>query len=259
MFRFAVLPAILAAALNYHWHCHPAWHSGWDYMFPTNSRQSPMHQGPYSPSYHGTLAGILLPPDFQQIPFVCLASCQQVFASFAKPYWHQTLWKLEILVSRIPGFEFTKGTNRGVSWAEHTEKYATDQLSRVPSARANVATYLRWMAAPLSIPQCSPYIKPSGHVTGWDLKKMWVAVAAQAQICPVANQQCCSAIEPSSDPAVLALFGLLGITGVPSGTPVGITCTPHPFITGIACPGVLACCVQNNWNGTVAIDCTKWP
>ncbi|KIL85004.1 hypothetical protein FAVG1_11875 [Fusarium avenaceum] len=82
------------------------------------------------------------------------------------------------------------------------------------------------------------------------------STAAPPGICMAPSSlQCCISVGTSTSPGIGLLLGLLGIVVRDSNTLIGATCSPVTD-TG-ACANTRVCCNDNNYNGLLAIGCTR--
>nr|VWP01147.1 Exonuclease domain-containing protein [Ganoderma boninense] len=66
---------------------------------------------------------------------------------------------------------------------------------------------------------------------------------------------CCDLLASANDPVVVPILASLGIPPSSVDGPVGVTCTP--VSSNQACPTQRACCIDNDFDGVVALDCTE--
>ncbi|KAF9061619.1 fungal hydrophobin [Rhodocollybia butyracea] len=76
-----------------------------------------------------------------------------------------------------------------------------------------------------------------------------------ASDCVPGPVQCCTTVEPASDPSIAALLReLLGIPVDDLNFLVGLNCTPFDIIPGSA-PNQAVCCEDNRFSGLISIGC----
>ncbi|KAJ6471462.1 hypothetical protein C8R45DRAFT_1014457 [Mycena sanguinolenta] len=80
--------------------------------------------------------------------------------------------------------------------------------------------------------------------------KVIFSVSAFIAVAAAQTNLCCQQVGSSSDPAIAQFLGLLGVV-VPSGTQVGINCSP----LGNGCGGWAVACQSTAGGGLIGINC----